>query len=68
MEYIAGGNLKEMIEKRMKFNKWFSENETIEIIKGILNGIFYLHSKNIAHRDIKPGILIYFYLNIVINI
>jgi eukaryotic translation initiation factor 2-alpha kinase 4 len=43
-------NLNHFLEKRKKIN--ISEN--IKIIKQIVDGIYYLHSLNIIHNDLKP--------------
>lgn len=50
-EYASGGSLADMLKKRGKF----SVREAVEMTIGILNGLEYLHSKNIVHRDIKPA-------------
>ena len=50
MEYLEGGELFDILNKK----KSFSEKESAEILKNILEGLSYLHSKNIAHRDLKP--------------
>ena len=49
-EHISGGNLKEYIKE----NGVLTECQTAFIMKNILQGVKYLHLKNIMHRDIKP--------------
>ena len=34
--------------------KFFTEEETIEIVRDIAAALEFLHSKGIAHRDLKP--------------
>jgi len=51
MEFIGGGDLFEVISTRAEE---FSEREAANVVKEILEGIKYLHDRNIAHRDIKP--------------
>ncbi|EFA84844.1 putative protein serine/threonine kinase [Heterostelium album PN500] len=55
MEYMDGGTIKEAIQ-----NFSFTEKYVAYIIKQILHGLEYLHSLNIAHRDLKSA-------NIMIN-
>lgn len=49
MEYISGGNLQSFVKKRRKL----SEKTAKILFKQIMEGIKYIHSQNIAHRDIK---------------
>ena len=57
MELLEGGSLKDLIIQRYldKNDYLFLEEECAMIIKGIFEGLKYLHSINITHRDIKPG-------------
>ena len=56
MEFIEGGNLKDLIIKRyLDNNKYlFRDSECALIMKGLLEALNYLHKKKIIHRDIKP--------------
>lgn len=50
MQYVPGGSLRDFIRKK----KRLSEDQARPILRGILQGIAYLHELNIVHRDIKP--------------
>jgi serine/threonine protein kinase len=49
-EFAEGGSLAEKLNTEGKF----SPEKAIEMTIGILNGLDYLHSQKIIHRDIKP--------------
>ncbi|XP_048738713.1 serine/threonine-protein kinase Nek4-like isoform X2 [Ostrea edulis] len=50
MEYCAGGSLYQYLRER---NTGLDENEFKTYLEQILNGVQYLHSKDILHRDLK---------------
>lgn len=54
MEFIHGNNLDKVLEKK----SIIPEKEAIDIAKQILNGLLFLHEKDIIHRDVKPGNII----------
>ena len=57
MEYLRGGTLKELIHERYYVSRTgFTDEEASIILRYILEGISYIHSKGFFHRDLKPGI------------
>lgn len=51
MELLTGGELFDRIlEKRT-----FTEREARNVTRGLLSALDYMHTKRIAHRDLKPG-------------
>ena len=54
MEYVAGVTLEQMIQRKEKLEL----NEAIKILKQVLSGVGYAHSKGFIHRDLKPSNII----------
>ena len=59
---MEGGSLKELIINKYRKNN-FTDLECSLIIKNILEGLNYLQSLNIIHRDIKPDNIMFRYKN-----
>ncbi len=51
MEFIEGKTIKEIIKKRKKL----SIASVVEVLKQLLAGLSYAHSKNIVHRDLTTN-------------
>ena len=62
MDYINGGSLSDFLSKyKLKNGEPLPQKAIHYIVKQIVNGLIYIHSKNIIHRDIKlDNILINF--------
>lgn len=56
MEYVEGESLEKVIQRQGRFNLY----DVMYILKQILLGLGYAHSKGFVHRDIKPS-------NIILN-
>lgn len=50
---VAGGELFDFLAEKESL----SEEEATQFLKQILDGVFYLHSKQIAHFDLKVRLL-----------
>uniref|UniRef100_A0A672JHM1 Death-associated protein kinase 1 n=1 Tax=Salarias fasciatus TaxID=181472 RepID=A0A672JHM1_SALFA len=50
LELVAGGELFDFLAEKESL----TEEEATQFLKQILDGVFYLHSKQIAHFDLKP--------------
>jgi serine/threonine protein kinase len=53
--YMAGGTLKELLQKR----KALPPSEAVQLISQVLPALQYAHDRNLIHRDIKPGNLLF---------
>ncbi|EHB01303.1 Death-associated protein kinase 1 [Heterocephalus glaber] len=50
LELVAGGELFDFLAEKESL----TEEEATEFLKQILNGVYYLHSLQVAHFDLKP--------------
>ncbi|MCA9749740.1 MAG: serine/threonine-protein kinase, partial [Romboutsia sp.] len=50
-EYIKGYDMQTLTNERKKFTSY----ESCLMVKQLLEGLVYMHSKNVVHRDIKPA-------------
>ena len=57
MQLAKAGSLRKLIDKRLSKNQWFEEEEIKVIMRNIWQALEYCHSKNVIHRDLKPGSL-----------
>ncbi|CAI2386256.1 unnamed protein product [Moneuplotes crassus] len=55
MESYTGGDLSQVITKKARNGKKFSESEARKVISSILEGLKYSHSKGIIYGNIQPS-------------
>jgi eukaryotic-like serine/threonine-protein kinase len=55
MEYVNGETLEYRIEKIGRFSVF----DALQVMKQVLNGAAYAHSKGFIHRDLKPSNIIF---------
>ncbi|CAG9321864.1 unnamed protein product [Blepharisma stoltei] len=54
MEYLPSGDLSNEIDRRIHFNKYWSEEDLWNYFKSLIQAYSYLQEREIAHRNIKP--------------
>ncbi len=55
MEFVSGGTLKEKLESLARNGEKMPLSDSVRIILEIADALAYAHSRNMVHRDIKPG-------------
>ena len=54
MEECSGGEFFDVLAKRAKEKKMYTEKDAAKIFKQILEAVNYLHAHGVCHRDLKP--------------
>jgi serine/threonine protein kinase len=54
MEYVDGPSLHENLRSRARASEIIPLDQAVAILKDILSGVAFAHSKNICHRDLSP--------------
>jgi serine/threonine-protein kinase len=56
MEYMAGGDLSERLEK---YPRGLPVGDAIAVMRQILDGMAAVHKEGVVHRDLKPGNILF---------
>ena len=55
MEFIKGGNLRQLLDRMIQDKKWIPPNEAVLLVKQLCEIVEYAHQHGVLHRDIKPA-------------
>ena len=55
MEYIDGGNLKDLLEMYAMRGRRMPLEDILRITAQVGDALYYAHGHNLVHRDVKPG-------------
>src|SRR5215217_2126961 len=55
MEFIKGGNLRQLLDKLIQERKWLPLNEAVLLVQQLCQVVEYAHKHGVLHRDIKPA-------------
>jgi serine/threonine-protein kinase len=55
MEFIKGGNLRQLLDKMIQDKKWIPQNEAVLLVRQLCEVVEYAHEHGVLHRDIKPA-------------
>jgi len=55
MEYIAGGNLRQLLDKLIRERNWLPVSEAVSLVQQLSQTLEYAHQHKVLHRDIKPA-------------
>ena len=55
MEFIAGGDLRQLLDKMLASGQWLPLHEAIRLVEQLCQTLEYAHQHKVLHRDIKPA-------------
>jgi serine/threonine protein kinase len=55
MEFIKGGNLRQLLDRLIRERKWLPLDEAILLVQQLCQVVEYTHQHGVLHRDIKPA-------------
>lgn len=54
--FIIGGSLADMLKQNLQKEQFTEEKVAQDILVQVAKGLKYIHSQNLVHLDIKPGL------------
>jgi serine/threonine protein kinase len=59
MTYMSGPSLKEVMEQKLENGEALSLTEIDNVMQGICSALAYAHKRNMVHRDVTPGNILF---------